>query len=134
MHEPHVIRLRGPWTYEPLEHHAGKSPAAANSPLPDGGTGQAPDWTETLGAHFRGRVRFTRFFNCPTNLGADERVRLACDGADARGTVALNGRKILELDGSVARSCDITDALRPRNEIVAEIDLRLAAEEIPTLL
>jgi hypothetical protein len=129
MSQPHVIRLRGPWTCEPI---AGSSPgerASAGSAQPAGAKADGPDWTKLLGAKFRGRVRFTRPFNCPTNIGPDERVRLACDGADARATMALNGELVLELDGSLARSCDITDALKTHNVLVAEVELRPDAEE-----
>src|SRR4051812_38453466 len=125
---PHVIRLRGPWTCEPI---AGSPPGEQNSGQPTKPAGKAdgPDWTKILGPNFRGRVRFTRPFNCPTNIGPDERVRLACDGADARATVTLNGELVLELDGSLARSCDITDALKTHNTLVAEVELRPDAEE-----
>src|SRR6478672_8410250 len=128
MAQPHVIRLRGPWTCEPIadsstgEHSSAEHAQAARNKA-DG-----PDWTTLLGASFRGRVRFTRPFNCPTNIGPDERVRLACDGADARATVTLNGELVLALDGSVARSCDITDALKTHNVLVAEVELCPDAE------
>jgi hypothetical protein len=131
MSDPHVIRLRGPWTYEPLARAEDDAASHEDKPgaLPPGGKRDGPDWTRSLGADFRGRVRFTRAFNCPTNLGPHERVRLACDGADASGTIALNGSVVLKLDGSVARSCDITEALRPHNTLVAEIDLLSDAQE-----
>lgn len=129
MSQPHVIRLRGPWTCEAIsgsstgEHSLPEDTQSARAKA-DG-----PDWTSLLGASFRGRVRFTRPFNCPTNIGPDERVRLACDGADARATVTLNGQLVLELDGSLARSCDITDALKTHNVLVAEVELRPDGEE-----
>jgi hypothetical protein len=128
MSQPHVIRLRGPWTCEPV---AGSSPGEKNSggPTPPARKADGPDWTKLLGSDFRGRVRFTRPFNCPTNIGPDERVRLACDGADARATVTLNGDVVLELDGSLARSSDITDLLKTHNTLVAEVDLLPDGEE-----
>jgi len=130
MSQPHVIRLRGPWTCEPIaaNRSAGQH-ASPETNLPVSGKADGPDWTKTLGANFRGRVRFTRPFNCPTNIGPDERVRLACDGADARATLTLNGDIVLELDGSLARSCDITDALKTHNVLVAEVELRPDGEE-----
>ena len=123
MSYPHVIRLRGPWTFEPLERWTSRSEGEPTDELPPGGKSAWPDWTETLGAGFRGRVRFTRPFNRPTNLGPDERVCLACEGADARGTVWLNGQVVLELEGPQARRCDITGHLQPHNRLVAEIAL-----------
>lgn len=128
MSQPHVIRLRGPWTCEPIAGSSTGEHSSAHAQTVQA-KADGPDWTKLLGPSFRGRVRFTRPFNCPTNIGPDERVRLACDGADARATVTLNGQLVLELDGSLARSCDITDALKTHNVLVAEVELRPDGEE-----
>ena len=102
MAEPHIIRLRGPWELEPLARFVagvGDEFREETHYLPPGGKVSVPgDWGELLGPDFIGRVRYTRRFNCPTNLASDERVWLALDGVDSRADVALNGRPIGQVE------------------------------------
>jgi hypothetical protein len=125
---PHVIRLRGPWEYEPLERlvlSADGAGVPAGEPLPAPGRITMPaDWGRTLGIDFRGRVRYVRRFGRPTNLAAGQRVWLACDGVDLRGTASLNGRPLGEVDGyRVPARFDVTAQLDERNELAIVVEL-----------
>ena len=150
---PHVIRLRGPWEYEPLARFStdglsidrpraqatGEStPERAvvargdqQTDLPAPGRVQLPaDWGDSLGRDFCGRVRYRRRFNRPTNLEPAERVWLVIDGVDARGDYTLNGHKLGSIDGyALPAASDITHLLAPSN--VLEIDVELAAPLCP---
>ncbi|MDX1948076.1 MAG: hypothetical protein SFU86_21940 [Pirellulaceae bacterium] len=107
----HTIRLRGPWHCQPLER-------AGEGPLPAAGTLAMPgDWSELLGADFRGRARLTRLFNRPTGLDELHRVWLVLDDAGHVSTLHLNGQ---ELSRGLPRQ-DITALLNPRNELIIEI-------------
>ena len=125
---PHVIRLRGPWEYEPLERlvlAADGTIATADEPLPAPGRAIMPaDWGRTLGTDFRGRVRYLRNFGRPTNLAVGERVWLVCDGVDLRGEASLNGRPLGELHGyRAATRFDVTTELDARNELAIVVEL-----------
>ena len=125
MPEPHIIRLRGPWEFEPLARFVGGGGQIREETfgLPPAGRVRAPcDWGGLLGQDFAGRVRYARPFNCPTNLAPEERVWLAIDGVDARADVALNGQPIGEAHGYQATACfDITAALEPHNLLTIEV-------------
>jgi len=128
MPEPHVIRLRGPWEYEPLERFVRlvDGPYCSETEgLPPAGKVQLPcDWSATLGHDFRGRVRFTRHFNCPTNLDAEERVWLAFDGVDYQAQVLLNDHKLGWVQGyERPRRVEITTKLQPHNLLLVEVSL-----------
>ncbi|MBI2827159.1 MAG: hypothetical protein HYX69_21010 [Planctomycetia bacterium] len=151
---PHVIRLRGPWDFEVLSRDASvgcsastgvvegahRNPVLAEHPTSAGGSQpeepvlaehptkgrvQLPaDWGETLGADFRGRVRYRRHFNRPTGLEPHERVWLVADGVDAAGSFSLNGQPLGLIDGyAVPATSDVTDRLQPSN--VVEVDVVL---------
>jgi beta-galactosidase/beta-glucuronidase len=133
MAKPHVIRLRGPWKIEPLERYlrvaAGQYRRETHG-LPAGGKVPVPgDWSDVLGSDFRGAVRYTRHFNCPTNLDARERVWLVCEGVDHRGDVALNGYPLCDLLGLEFARADITEGLQPHNTLV--VDVTLLPEDHP---
>ena len=129
MPDPHVIRLRGPWEYEPLEQFASTDEgqrASSTADLPPGGKVQmSSDWSATLGADFLGRVRFTRHFNLPTNLEPAERVWLVFDGVDHSASVTLNGEPLGTLAGMQTRRVDITGRLALRNRLEVEVSLAL---------
>lgn len=124
----HIIRLRAPWTLQAMvrlvpvnlaefEEQTTDLPPAAKVEVPG-------DWTELLGADFYGRVRYTRAFNCPTNLDAEERVWLVCDGVDAAAEFSLNGTPIFTLAGpNQPGSCDVTARLCPHNLLSVEVSL-----------
>jgi beta-galactosidase/beta-glucuronidase len=126
MSEPHIIRLRGPWELQPLARYVAAGDAGfreETGDLPPGGKVSVPgDWGELLGPDFIGRARYTRRFNCPTNLQAGERVWLALDGVDPRAEVALNGQPIGQAHGYQATTrFDITPALQEHNVLAVEV-------------
>ncbi|HEX7447054.1 MAG TPA: hypothetical protein VF306_05890 [Pirellulales bacterium] len=114
---PHVIRLRGPWQYTPLA-------ACGDRRLPPPGRIELPaDWGATLGDDFRGRVRYERSFNSPTNLDPHERVWLVIDGADPRADVYLNRQSLGTVEGyALSAEWDISERIGPRNTLSLEIE------------
>ena len=104
MSEPHRIRLRGPWDVRP--HTSGFPTGRMTIPgtLRDGG------WNG-----FVGPVSFYRRFGRPSNLGTEDRVRLAFEGVTGPAVVVLNGETIGVVEGSGA--LDVTEQLRERNEL-----------------
>ena len=133
----HVIRLRGPWEYYPLARTAIRADGSCRretDDLPAAGRIVMPaHWGPTLGADFRGRVSYRRRFGRPTGLDAADRVDLVIDRVDAFGCAALNGQELGEIaaGGHVWR-CDITARLRPRNELVVEVELPQLAAGSPS--
>jgi beta-galactosidase/beta-glucuronidase len=127
----HVIRLRGPWDYEPVARFvttpSGEEREETDG-LPHGGKASMPrDWGAELGERFQGRVRYTRRFNCPTNLEPLERVWLVFDGIDHEARVALNEQPLGELRGCLeAHRIEITPVLLPHNVLSVEVSLRPA--------
>ena len=124
----HVIRLRGPWEYRPLFRLAilpGGSQRRETCDLPAAGRIAVPgDWGATLGADFRGRVAYRRPFGCPTGLAAADRVDLVIERVDAYGRALLNGQSLGEIPaGGCLWRREITAGLRPRNELVVEVEL-----------
>ena len=117
---PHRIRLRGPWECEPLSFadpaHGQPLPAPRRMVLPcrwrDGGL---PD--------FAGRVRFRRRFGYPGQIDDDERVWLTCEGLTGSARLCLNGEALNSPDNPEAGfEYKVTPLLRPRNELLIEID------------
>jgi beta-galactosidase/beta-glucuronidase len=115
----HVIRLHGPWEYEPLARVAHD-----NRPLPQSGRVTLPaDWSQSLGADFRGQVRFLRRFNCPTGLDHEYRVYLVVEGVESFGDVSLNGVNLGTTQGrGVAFRADITSQLALHNTLSIKIE------------
>ena len=125
---PHVIHLRGPWEYKPLARvivaaDGARQESAAD--LPPAGRVQLPaDWGLTLGADFRGRVRYLRRFGLPTNLESSDRVSLVIEGVDYFGSATLNGTRLGELLGySAAAQFDVGRLLAPRNLLTLDVEL-----------
>jgi beta-galactosidase/beta-glucuronidase len=130
MPDTHVIRLRGPWEYEPLARTfvaADGTRRESTDELPPAGRVHLPsDWGASLGAEFRGRVRYSRRFGLPTNLESHEQVWLVVDGVDYFGTVALNGHALGEAIGfQSSREFDIRSFLVERNLLTLDVDLPL---------
>ncbi|HEX4142103.1 MAG TPA: hypothetical protein VHY91_01025 [Pirellulales bacterium] len=127
MSQPHVIRLRGPWQYEPLAQWILDAEGTQRTvePLPPAGRMVMPaDWSEPLGRDFRGRVRFLRSFGRPTRLEPDEQVWLVCDGVDLTGWALLNGEQLGPLPGfRQPASFDVTSRLKERNELAIDVEL-----------
>lgn len=128
MPDMHVIRLRGPWEYEPIARVS----IAANGTrienrdnLPPSGRQHLPaDWRLSLGTDFRGRVRYTRRFGLPTNLEPHEQVWLVIDGVDYFATAKVNGQPLGEFVGyETSREFDITRSLGERNLLTLEVEL-----------
>lgn len=125
MHEPHVIRLRGPWEYEVLARYSLAPDGAVQETIHDpptaGKTTVPGDWAADLGADFLGRVRYRRRFNTPTNL-EHEWVFVACDGVDCEGRMLLNGQELGRLSRQLARF-DINARLALHNVLEVEVSL-----------
>ncbi len=102
------------------------SGARSRESLPAAGRGQLPaDWGLTLGADFRGRVRYTRRFGLPTNLETHEQVWLVVEGVDYYGTLELNGTALGEVTGYVGPPAEfhITPLLSERNVLISDVEL-----------
>jgi beta-galactosidase/beta-glucuronidase len=88
------------------------------------------DWSNSLGAEFRGRVAYTRPFQRPTGLSLGQRVELVLEGIDAFGSVSLNGSPLIEIpSGGEQARVDVAPLLVDRNELVVEVELPPADEE-----
>jgi beta-galactosidase/beta-glucuronidase len=128
MPTPHIIRLRAPWQMQALVRYVPLGTGEyreQSADLPSAAKAEVPgDWTDLLGANFLGRVRYSRAFNCPTNLDSGERVWLVCDGVDGTADFALNGTPIFTLAGpDQAASCNVTTHLRPHNLLSVDVTL-----------
>ena len=108
----HVIRLRGPWHYEPLA-----AAGEGEHRLPPPGSARMPaTWSEFLG-DFRGCVALRRRFGCPTGLAPRDRVELVIEAVHACGSAELNGQPLAERLDHRGGRFDVTDRLRERNEL-----------------
>jgi hypothetical protein len=118
----HTIRLRGPWSVEPVERYvldAGGRYERSTAGLPAAVKMTMPaDWGAVLGATFLGLVRYQRLFQKPTGLDSGERVWLVVEAPRSRGTVELNRKRLGEAGGRF----DITECLEDHNrlEIIVE--------------
>ena len=133
----HVIRLRGPWQYEPLARTlllADGSTCAEPGDLPPPGEVKMPaDWGDTLGGYFRGRVRYSRKFNRPTGIEQGDRLFLRIQQVDAFGSAALNEHPLGEIpSGGNPQRFEVTRLLQPFNQLVIEVELpRSTADSAP---
>lgn len=117
MRQPHVIRLRGPWEYSPLERFD------ANAPLPPAGKLTMPtDWADTLGRDFRGRVCYLRRFGRPGFPEPYEQMWIVFSGVRSRATVLLNGQPLGQIEGDDPGNFEVTNRLEFRNvlEVIVE--------------
>jgi len=134
MVDVHRIRLRGPWQYEPLTRltrDATGRVQSSGADLPPPGVMKMPaDWGLQLGSDFRGRVRYRRHFNCPTALESHETVWLVIEAVDLSAEVFLSAQPLgtIQPDASATRF-NVTALLRPRNELIVEVELPPLAEE-----
>ena len=134
MSTAHVIRLRGPWYYEPLARTvllADGTTCEEPGELPRAGRTQMPqDWGATLGHEFRGRVRFRRAFHRPTGLDEFSRVELVVTQVDAFGDVTLNGQRLGSISADRAPGrFDVTNMLQLENQLEIDVELpRVTAE------
>jgi hypothetical protein len=81
------------------------------------------DWGATLGAEFRGKVRYRRAFHWPSKLMSDQSAWLVLEAANSHGVVSLDGQILGEVlcDGPPAEF-DISPLLQPHHELVVEVD------------
>ena len=108
----HRIRLRGPWLLELVA--APDSPRTVRLPLP---------WGELIecGA---GRLRLSRRFNRPTNLGPGDRVSVVVGELPNEALVSLNGTTLEQHPGHTNQDSvfDISH-LEPSNLLTVEFDV-----------
>jgi hypothetical protein len=122
----HIIRLRGPWEYRVLavDTTTASPPDATQATLPAGRIPMPADWGQPLGADFHGRVEYTRSFNRPTGLAAEQRVELVLAGLDAFGSATFNQQPLGEIPpGGAAARFNIGPLLLDRNTLVVEVEL-----------
>ncbi|HEX3997128.1 MAG TPA: hypothetical protein VHX65_01090 [Pirellulales bacterium] len=128
MSDTHIIRLRGPWEYEPLARvgmAADGTRHEGRDRLPPAGRVHLPaDWGAILGVDFRGRVRYTRRFGLPTNLEPHEQVWLVVEGVDYFADMSLNGTPLGKVVGyQQPREFDIRRLLAERNLLTLDVEL-----------
>lgn len=130
MAQPHRIRLRGPWECRPL---AWSEPDYDGRPLPTAGSLSMPsDWSPIAGPDFRGRVRFTRRFGCPTGILDGDRVELVVEAVDYEATIELNGQQLGNTRwGTGPWRCEITPWLQAANELRIVVDLPCETPDSP---
>ncbi|MEO2090403.1 MAG: hypothetical protein ABGY75_13030 [Gemmataceae bacterium] len=68
-----------------------------------------------------GRTRHRRRFGRPRTLDATERLSLSCEHLPGPSTIFVNGEKIAERSAGHGYVFDLTEHLRPRNELVIEV-------------
>ena len=82
------------------------------------------DWSESLGADFRGLVRYTRRFTCPTGLEPATRVVLVIEAVNRSGRVSLDDRSLGEIsDATTPWQCEIGEYLSERHLLRVEVDM-----------
>jgi hypothetical protein len=103
MSKIHVIRLRGPWNYEPVGRFERTAlgrylTQAFTENLPPPGRVKLPtDWAESVGPNFRGIVRYKRRFNKPSGLESGEAVWLVVEAVRSAAQLTLNDCPLGEL-------------------------------------
>lgn len=81
------------------------------------------DWGKVLGPDFRGRVRFTRYFNCPTGLSQNQTVHLVAEQVDCHAELSINGQLLGSQDGTAGGRYDVTPYLQSRNNLTIIVEL-----------
>jgi hypothetical protein len=134
----HVIRLRGPWNYQPVARWVRSTEGEwqlMTDALPGGGSVPLPgDWSSALGENFSGSVLFTRAFRCPESLASAARVWLTIEEVEWQATTKLNGQALGNVVGDLLRedaqdqTCparfDITKLLQPSNLLAITVTSR----------
>ncbi len=117
----HVIRLRGPWEYEPLSPSAASSPSVQPSP---GRVKLPTDWADLRSRNLSGRVRFRRRFHRPTGLSPHQQVVIVVEQVPPATAVALDDRPLGQTrEAGTPTEFDITTRLRDSNVLTLEIEL-----------
>jgi hypothetical protein len=128
---PHRIRLRGPWTWQPL-YRIVVGPAGGVSRsselLPPAFRVTMPSsWIDAGLADFRGGMRLVRPFGYPGRIDDFERVWLTFAGLEGIATVTLNDTILGNIDGRGGPAdFEITALLQPRNLLVVDIEVLAA--------
>jgi beta-galactosidase/beta-glucuronidase len=108
---PYVIRLRGPWQYEPPP------------PAPPGRVTLPMSWADVPRRDGPGGACFRRHFNRPTGLEPNQRVWIVVERIGAGSTVSLNDRPLGAVgDGGTAAEFDITGLLEDSNHLALTVD------------
>ena len=134
---PHIIRLHGPWQYEPLactQWGPGGESVDLPGDLPPAGTIKIPaDWGAALGHHFRGRVLYERRFGRPSNLDPHERIDLVLYRIQGTAIVTLNGSRLGEIEiDEPARRFEVTNLLLSRNDLRIEVNHPQGGNDVAT--
>jgi hypothetical protein len=117
----HRIRLRGPWLLEPT--------AATETPAR---TVRLPARWGELVESGASRVRLSRRFHCPTNLGPNDQVSLGVNELPEGAIVCLNGAPLgPNACHATGESVFPTARLEPNNLLIVEFDVptRSAADD-----
>lgn len=110
-----AIDLNGNW-----EFRHGLDGSVTDVDIPQ--TWNALDGQDGGGDYWRGTCTYKKRFSVP-EFGADECVYLDFAGVNASAKVILNGAVVMTHDGGYSTfRCDITDHLKPENELVVEVD------------
>jgi hypothetical protein len=118
---PHRIRLRGPWTCEPLFRMEGDgSRSTVDLPAPFRMT-MPGRWEEGGLLDFRGGVRLVRRFGYPGRIDDFEHVWLTFEGAAERATASLNGQPLGSWEEGPAEF-EVTPLLKPRNLLIVDVE------------
>ena len=123
----HTIRLRGPWSVEPLKRFVLQPDGrykSVDDALPAAGRVTMPaDWSGLLGADFLGRVCYRRTFQKPTGLDSGERVWLVVEAARSEAWILWKGDLVGFVNpGETAGRFDITDRLEDHNAVEIIVD------------
>lgn len=128
---PYRIHLKGPWSFEWLSEPL-NTPLANSQNLLAGARVRMPcDWQSIFGSA-AGRVRFSRRFHRPTNLTADDRVKISFDGVGGAATVSMNDHPLGGVQNNTSTvSFDVTELLGPSNMLVVEVSFVPAEHTAP---
>lgn len=127
----HTIRLRGPWSLEPIARTVWQPGGATASETddalpPTGRTTPGSDWSSVLGAEFFGAAWYTRRFHSPRGL-TDERVDLVIEAVDAWADVQLNDRPLGRAEYGAVWRAEITPHLQNMNLLRVRVEKPAAA-------
>lgn len=123
----HRMHLKGPWHYEWIDgpydgQRPDQFPSGQDSPLLTGSRVKMPTSWQSAFRQKSGCIRFSRRFQRPTNLDDNERVHIAFDGIGGHAIIAINNEEIGRLsDSNDTNSFDITEKLKPSNELTVEL-------------
>jgi len=109
----HRIRLRGPWLLQPTAVPSTR-PRRIHLPAP---------WAELFEADVR-RVKLSRRFNRPTNLGPADRISVVVNDLPAGARASLNGITLTPQPQDAAQPAVFqTPHLEPHNLLTIEFDV-----------